>query len=92
MESSVGLTDSGRMKEAQSRLSQLLHVYLLVFFVFSVLPLDLTISVVEIYHKWNEGRLVLLPFGGLKGNVFENLLRNYHRSAGLGSCWCFFGT
>ena len=56
---------------SQSRLSQLLHVYLLVFFFFSVLPLDLTISVVEIYHKWNEGRLVLVPFGGLKGNLFE---------------------
>lgn len=60
-------------ERSKSRLSQLLHVYLLVFFVFSVLPLDLTISVVEIYHKWNEGRLVLLPFGGLKGGVFDNL-------------------
>lgn len=60
-------------ERGQSRLSQLLQVYLLVFFVFSVLPLDLTISVVEIYHKWNEGSLVLLPFGGLKGGVFDNL-------------------
>ena len=60
-------------ERSQSQLSQLLHVYLLVFFFFSVLPIDLTISLVEIFHKWNEGRLVLVPFGGLKGGVFENI-------------------
>lgn len=64
-------------ERSQSRLSQLLHVYLLVFFFFSVLPLDLTISVVEIYHKWNEGRVVPLPFGGLKGGAIENIYETF---------------
>lgn len=56
----------------QARLIRLLHVYLLVLFVFSVLPLDLTLSLVEIYHKWREGRVVLVPFSGLKGGPFDN--------------------
>ncbi|NTV70746.1 MAG: VanZ family protein [Azonexaceae bacterium] len=60
-------------ERGQTRLIQLLHVYLLIFFVFSVMPLDLTISLVEIYHKWSEGRVVLLPFGGLKGGLFDNI-------------------
>lgn len=64
-------------ERSQSRLTQMLHVYLLVFFFFSVLPLDLTISVVEIYHKWNEGRVVLLPFGGLKGGTVENIYESF---------------
>lgn len=57
----------------QTRLIQLLHVYLLVFFVFGIFPLDLTISLVEIYHKWGEGRVVLVPFGGLKGGAVDNI-------------------
>lgn len=57
----------------QTRLIQLLHVYLLVFFVFGVFPLDLTISLVEIYHKWGEGRVVLVPFSGLKGGAVDNI-------------------
>lgn len=61
-------------KENQAnRLNRLLHTYLLLLVVFSVLPLDLTISPVEIYHKWAEGKVVLFPFSGLKGNLFENL-------------------
>jgi glycopeptide antibiotics resistance protein len=56
----------------QARVIRLLHVYLLALFVFSVLPLDLTLSLVEIYHKWREGRVFLLPFTGLKGSAFEN--------------------
>lgn len=60
-------------ESGQTRLIQLLHVYLMVFFVFSVLPLDLTISLVEVYHKWTEGRVVLTPFDSLKGGMFENI-------------------
>jgi glycopeptide antibiotics resistance protein len=33
--------------------------------VYNVLPLDLTISVVEIFHKWQDGRVNLIPFGRL---------------------------
>ena len=55
----------------QARLVRLLHVYLLILFAFSMMPLDLTLSLVELYHKWREGRVVLVPFGGLKGGVFQ---------------------
>lgn len=62
-----------RNENQANRLNRLLHAYLLVLVVFSVLPLDLTISPVEIYHKWVEGKVVLFPFSGLKGSLFENL-------------------
>jgi glycopeptide antibiotics resistance protein len=44
---------------------RLLYVYLFGLFAYSVLPLDLTLSPVELFHKLKEGRIVLLPFGGL---------------------------
>jgi len=39
-----------------------LWVYLAVLFGYSLLPLDLTLSPVEIFHKWRAGRVVLVPF------------------------------
>lgn len=57
----------------KARVVRLLHVYLLVLFVFNMLPLDLTLSVVEIYHKWREGRVLLMPFSGLKGELFTDV-------------------
>lgn len=39
-----------------------LYLYLFFFFAYNLLPLDLTVSPVEIYHKWQEGRVVLSPF------------------------------
>lgn len=33
--------------------------------VYNVLPLDLTLSIVEIFHKWQDGRVNLIPFGRL---------------------------
>ncbi|MES2537529.1 MAG: VanZ family protein [Pseudomonadota bacterium] len=42
---------------------RLLYVYLFFLFGYNLLPLDLTISPVEIYHKWREGRVILIPFG-----------------------------
>jgi len=39
--------------------------YLAFVFAYNILPLDLTISAVEIFHKWREGKLVLIPFSGL---------------------------
>jgi glycopeptide antibiotics resistance protein len=41
---------------------RVLHVYLAVFCLYSVLPLDLTISPVEIYRKWDSGMVQLVPF------------------------------
>lgn len=46
-------------------------VYLAGVLVYNVLPLNLTISVVEIFHKWREGRINLLPFGSLPGNASD---------------------
>lgn len=58
-------------EQGRSGLLKALHLYLLIVLLFSILPLDLTVSVVEIYHKWTEGRLVLVPFSGLKGGMAE---------------------
>lgn len=51
-------TAEGPMDLAQ----RLLYGYLFLLFGYNLLPLDLTISPVEIYHKWHEGRIVLIPF------------------------------
>lgn len=46
-----------------SRARLWLGVYLALMLAFSVMPLDLSISPVELYRKWRDGRVVLLPFG-----------------------------
>lgn len=38
--------------------------YLLLMLAFGLMPLDLSISPVELYRKWRDGRVVLIPFGG----------------------------
>ncbi len=48
--------------EPASVWSRLLVAYLALLIGYSLLPLDITISPVEIYHKWREGRVVLIPF------------------------------
>ena len=40
----------------------LLCGYLFVLLGYNVLPLDLTLSLVEIFHKWKEGRVLVIPF------------------------------
>jgi len=47
-----------------SRLSTLLGAYLALMLAFSVMPLDLSISPVELYRKWRDGRILLIPFSG----------------------------
>ena len=47
---------------------RLAWAYLLAVFAYGVLPLDLTISGVEIFHKWREGKLNLIPFAALPGD------------------------
>jgi glycopeptide antibiotics resistance protein len=54
-------------QQRQDKLNRLLNAYLLVLFVFNVLPLDLTFNPVELFHKWSDGRVFLMPFAGLKG-------------------------
>lgn len=54
---------SWRRARGVTRLAEkLLWLYLFLLFGYNLLPLDLTISLVEVYHKWNQGRLNLLPF------------------------------
>lgn len=60
-------------QQQTEKISRVLKGYLFVLFAFSVLPLDLTISPAEIYHKWHDGRVILLPFGGLKGGLADML-------------------
>lgn len=44
---------------------RVLYVYLAGLFLYNVLPLDLTLSPVELWHKLREGRLNGIPFMGL---------------------------
>lgn len=41
----------------------LLWAYLAGLFLYNVLPLDLTLSPVEMYHKWKDGGVNFIPFG-----------------------------
>ncbi len=54
-----------RVQEPATFAERVAWAYLAVVFMYGVLPLDLTISAVEIFHKWREGKLVLIPFSGL---------------------------
>jgi len=45
--------------------TRILWAYLALLFGYNLLPLDLTISPVELYHKWHEGRVRLVPFAFL---------------------------
>jgi glycopeptide antibiotics resistance protein len=44
---------------------RLAWVYLAGVVVYNILPLDLTISLVEIFHQWRDGKVNLIPFGRL---------------------------
>ena len=67
------LSSFSRIQQQKDRIDRLLYGYLILLFVFNVLPLDLTLSPVELFHKWKDGRIVLLPFAGLKDGVFNGL-------------------
>lgn len=45
-----------------SMAQRLLTVYLLGLVGYNLMPLDLTISPVEVYHKWADGKVILIPF------------------------------
>ncbi len=49
----------------------LLLGYSALFFLYQILPLDLTLSPIELYKKWQDGRIVLLPFSAYKGSMAE---------------------
>jgi VanZ family protein len=50
------------LNERQEKVRTLLGVYLALLLVFSVLPLDLSISPADLYRKWRDGRVILVPF------------------------------
>ncbi|WP_240221997.1 VanZ family protein [Rheinheimera hassiensis] len=54
-----------------SVVTYLLIGYIAIFILYNLLPLDLTLSPVELYKKWREGRIVLLPFSGYRGSAAE---------------------
>ena len=45
-----------------SQIRWLLQAWLLGFVAYSVLPLDLTISVTELFHKYESGQVLVIPF------------------------------
>lgn len=45
--------------------TRVLHAYLVGYLLFALMPLDLTISPVELWQKWRQGRVSLLPFADL---------------------------
>lgn len=53
-----------RLQGREAVFGALLTGYLALLFGYSLLPLDLTLSPVEIFHKWRDGRLRFLPFQG----------------------------
>lgn len=57
---------SWQQTHARAALAErLAWVYLAGVLVYNVLPLDLTISLVEIFHQWRDGKVNLIPFGRL---------------------------
>jgi glycopeptide antibiotics resistance protein len=51
-----------RSETSRDKSTRLLHGYLALLLLFNILPLDLTISPVELFHKWRDGKVVLVPF------------------------------
>ncbi len=66
----VGWLRSWHQTHSRAALAErLAWVYLAGLLVYNVLPLDLTISLVEIFHKWQSGKVNLIPFGRLPGDA-----------------------
>jgi glycopeptide antibiotics resistance protein len=60
-----------RSETNRDRSTQLLHAYLVLLLLFNILPLDLTISPVELFHKWRDGKIVLIPFAKSTATLSE---------------------
>ncbi len=52
-------------------IERLLWIYLAILFGYNILPLDLTISPVELYHKWKGGKIIFIPFTAGTENIAE---------------------
>lgn len=56
------LRSFARMSDRRSALRWLLGAYIAGFAIYSVIPLDLTISLTDLYGKFRDGRVLLVPF------------------------------
>jgi glycopeptide antibiotics resistance protein len=61
------------VREPAALSERLAWAYLAFVFAYNVLPLDLTLSAVEVFHKWREGKLILIPFAGLPADPAQAL-------------------
>jgi glycopeptide antibiotics resistance protein len=61
--------------------SLLLPGYLAFLILIEVLPLDLTLSPADIYHKYREGRIQLIPFIAPPGDPFEWIEKQFWQLA-----------
>lgn len=62
----VAWYESWRLARTPAELAErLAWVYLVGIYTYGLLPLDLTLSPVELFHKWRDGYLHLIPFVGL---------------------------
>lgn len=62
-----------RTEGARPLAGRMLNGYLVLLLLFAVMPLDLTVSPVELYHKYQEGRIHLLPFTDLPDDPAQAL-------------------
>ncbi|HSD37622.1 MAG TPA: VanZ family protein [Rhodocyclaceae bacterium] len=63
------------VERGRATATRALHGYLIVMLAFSVMPLDLTLSPVELVHKFTEGRVNLIPFATIPTNPVEALYK-----------------
>jgi len=52
-----------------NRFRPLLQLYVAGIFIYGLLPLDLTLSATEVFRKWRDGRVVLVPFSFDQGGI-----------------------
>jgi glycopeptide antibiotics resistance protein len=60
-------------RERTAVVERLLLAYSVVFIVSQLLPLDLTINLGDLAHKYRRGGIVLVPFGYVYGSLFDRL-------------------
>jgi VanZ family protein len=57
----------------RKQLDWLLQLYFVGFVVYALLPLDLTISFAELYRKFKEGRILLIPFSFNHDSLYDRV-------------------
>lgn len=53
----------------KTQIDQLLEFYLVGLVIYSLLPLDLTISPAELYHKFQDGKVVFIPLSDFRWDL-----------------------